>query len=65
MECGQWVLVEHGRWTRGYTLTNGDVIRKIDTSAMIAVSDDAPSDLQLGEEFGSQSSNIKPEDFIK
>ena len=61
----QWVLIEHGRWTRGFELNDGTVIRKIDTKAMIAVSDKKPDDLLIGEEYGSQSSNIKPEDFIK
>lgn len=41
----QWVLVEHGRWTRGSKITvdNQDlVIRRIDNSAVLLVSDDEP-----------------------
>lgn len=42
---GQWVLVEHGRWTRGCHIVMNDtelVIRKIDTNAILLVSDTAP-----------------------
>lgn len=35
---GEWVLVEHGRWTRGVKLEDGKVYRKIDPSALLLVS---------------------------
>lgn len=43
---GQWVLVEHGRWTRGAIINMHDtelVIRKIDTKAIMVVSDEPPN----------------------
>ncbi len=42
---GQWVLVDHGRWTRGVVVNMYDsefVIRKIDTKAILLVSDEPP-----------------------
>jgi hypothetical protein len=43
---GQWVLVEHGRWTRGVAinmLESEFVIRKIDPNAVLLVNDEAPN----------------------
>lgn len=46
ISVGQWVLVEHGRWTRGAQLTtpSGDqlVIRRVDLDAILVVSDTPP-----------------------
>lgn len=46
ISVGQWVLVEHGRWTRGVQLTepSGDqvAIRRVEVDAILAVSDDPP-----------------------
>lgn len=42
---GQWILIEHGRWTRQMTIedSNGvQKIQKVDIKGMLAVSDDAP-----------------------
>lgn len=43
---GQWVLVEHGRWTRGVKLTtdpaNSVVVRRVEADAILAVSDTPP-----------------------
>lgn len=42
----QWVLVEHGRWTRGIKVEIDGVIfiiRRVDSDAILAVSDEAPS----------------------
>lgn len=42
---GQWVLVDHGRWTRGskVEIDNTELtIRKIDTKAILLVSDHPP-----------------------
>jgi len=42
---GQWVLVEHGRWSRGIKITqNGEdlTIRRADPDAILMVSDEAP-----------------------
>ena len=44
IEPGQWVLVEHGRWTRGIKLNNGKVIRKIDSDAILLVSEERLSE---------------------
>jgi len=43
---GQWILVEHGRWTRGSEVEiDGEemTIRRIDATAILMVSDEAPN----------------------
>lgn len=45
VKTGQWILVEHGRWTRGIKINDGDgdkVIQKVDVKCIMAVSDQAP-----------------------
>lgn len=47
ISSGQWVMVEHGRWTRGIRIeddTGVHTIRRIDTNAVIFVSDEPQSD---------------------
>lgn len=47
VRVGQWVLVEHGRWTRGIKIKdeNGEhVVRKVDPNCIILVSDSKMSD---------------------
>jgi hypothetical protein len=42
---GQWVLVEHGRWTRGSKIAIADeeiTIRRVDPKDIIFVSDEEP-----------------------
>ena len=44
---GQWILVAHGRWTRGSRVKDSrgeHVIRRVDTADILAVSDDLPND---------------------
>ena len=44
---GQWVMVEHGRWTRGIEVDiDGDrlTIRRVDPDAIMLVSDEEPRD---------------------
>ena len=45
VEPGQWVLIEHGRWTRGVKLANGKVVRKVDPDGLMLVSNVSPGDL--------------------
>ena len=45
IKVGQWVFVEHGRWTRGVEVEiQGEsmTIRRIDGDCILLVSDDAP-----------------------
>jgi co-chaperonin GroES (HSP10) len=48
VKVGDWILVEHGRWTRGITVEddNGEdiVIRRIDLKAILMVSDEKPDE---------------------
>jgi co-chaperonin GroES (HSP10) len=39
IKAGDWVLVEHGRWTRGVKLSDGKVYRKVDPDCILIVSD--------------------------
>ena len=42
---GQWIMVAHGRWTRGVKIADGNgetVIRKVDNADILLVSDDDP-----------------------
>jgi co-chaperonin GroES (HSP10) len=48
VNVGQWILLEHGRWSRGhkYESENGETfdIRLADTDAILVVSDEEPND---------------------
>lgn len=52
VKVDEWVLVEHGRWTRGMEIDNNGVtvtIRRIENSAILLVADEKPTDVMLGE----------------
>lgn len=46
---GDWILVEHGRWTRGFKMANSsEVFRRIDPNGIMCVSDHKPNDISIG-----------------
>ena len=51
---GQWILVEHGRWTRKVRIDDGEGerdIQKDDIKSILAVSDESPTigDITIGD----------------
>jgi co-chaperonin GroES (HSP10) len=65
---GQWILIEHGRWTRKIKIDDGageKEFQKVETKSIIAVANEKPNDFYIGQEFSNGSSmNINPEDFM-
>jgi hypothetical protein len=46
VKVGQWILIEHGRWTRKIKIHDGESekeIQKVDTDCILAVSDEPPN----------------------
>jgi co-chaperonin GroES (HSP10) len=68
-EIGQWILVEHGRWTRSFKVEDSDSekeLRMVEAESILAYADERPNETFIGEEFSNGSSiDIKPEDFIR
>jgi co-chaperonin GroES (HSP10) len=64
VKVGDWILIEHGRWTRGIQITddNGNLatVRRVETKAILAVSDHQPTDINLGR---SNASTVQEFDF--
>jgi co-chaperonin GroES (HSP10) len=53
VKVGQWVFVEHGRWTRGITVDdNGDevTVRRVDPESILLQAEEKPNDVYLGQE---------------
>lgn len=53
VSVGDWVLVEHGRWTRGINVVDHNgideiTIRRVESKSMMAISDHCPDDINLG-----------------
>jgi co-chaperonin GroES (HSP10) len=50
VNVGEWILVEHGRWTRTVEYENDDgsviELRMVDNDAILVVSDELPSDVE-------------------
>ena len=49
---GEWVLVEHGRWTRGVKLEidNEEIIlRMVEAESILAFQNEQPNDVYIGE----------------
>lgn len=68
INVGQWILIEHGRWTRKIKINDGDAdheIQKVDVNCILAVADEKPDDAYIGTEYAHGSStDIRPEDFM-
>jgi co-chaperonin GroES (HSP10) len=44
VEVGQFVLVSHGRWSRGFEL-NGEMLRTVDPDDVLGVQDEEPQSI--------------------
>jgi len=68
-EVGDWVLVEHGRWTRGIKIDEGDgeqEIRMVEAESILAASNEKPSDVQLGAEYADgEHATVDPSSFVR
>jgi hypothetical protein len=65
---GDWILVEHGRWTRSFDMELSDdnivTVRMIEAESILAWSDEKPSGVQLGNEYSDgQGVDIDPSLF--
>lgn len=70
VKIGEWILIEHGRWTRGVKVKdeNGNeiIIRRVETKSIMMSSDDLPTDFSSGVySTPSQGSAFSPDDFMK
>lgn len=66
---GNWVLIEHGRWTRSVKIDegNGEVeLRMVDAECILGYSEEKPDDVQFGEEFShGQETTFDPKSFVR
>jgi len=56
-DVGDWILIQHGRWTRKVTVDDGDnvlEIQKVEKDAVLAWQDTAPDDFDLAY-FGEEA----------
>lgn len=50
VKVGDWIYVEHGRWTRGVTVDQDGqeiVIRRVDPSAILLSAEEKPNDVYI------------------
>lgn len=68
VKVGEWILVEHGRWTRGVTVRDEGkeiLIRRVENSSVMCSADEKPSDVYIGQEYdASPPVSHRPEDFM-
>jgi hypothetical protein len=67
-QVGEWILIMHGRWTRGVDVEtpNGKLeIRKVELESILATSKEKPNGLQIGAEYADgEHATIDPSSFI-
>jgi hypothetical protein len=66
---GDWILVEHGRWTRSVALETDDnidlEIRMIEAESILGYSAEKPSGIQIGGEYADgEHATIDPSAFM-
>lgn len=61
VKVGEWILIEHGRWTRGinYEQENGETVelRMVDNNAILMSADEPPSDAMFAFQVGAPAEN--------
>jgi co-chaperonin GroES (HSP10) len=65
---GDWVLVEHGRWTRAINMDDGEnelELRMVEVDSIIGWSHEKPEGVQFGQEFSNgDSTTFDPASFV-
>ena len=59
VKVGEWICIEHGRWTRTIELEQDDgstlELRRVETSAILMSSDEKPGDVDIRATIGAGS----------
>jgi co-chaperonin GroES (HSP10) len=68
-EVGDWVLVEHGRWTRSITINDNELgdleVRMVETESILMWDNEKPKDVQMGAEYNDGAhATIDPGSFM-
>lgn len=67
-EVGDWILVEHGRWTRGFEVEMDDgtveTMRTVEAESILGWQTDEPDNILFGDKTDAGSADApRPEDF--
>jgi co-chaperonin GroES (HSP10) len=70
ISAGEWIFVEHGRWTRGVEVVDDDgnefTIRRVENTAILLSADEKPNDIEVGSYRTPEHGSIhRPEDFVR
>jgi len=69
VSVGEWILLEHGRWTRGVTVVEQDgteiVIRRADIKAILIVTDEKPNQIIYGSHSTVTHATVDPSTFAR
>lgn len=70
IKVGAWVLVEHGRWTRGLEVEDDDgnkvTIHRVDENGIMMWSDERPEGAEFGAFLSPEHGSVhSPEDFVR
>ena len=69
VQVGEWILLEHGRWTRGVTVVEEDgteiVIRRADIKAILMVAPEKPEMTIFGDHGRVSHATFDPASFSR
>jgi co-chaperonin GroES (HSP10) len=69
VKVGEWILLEHGRWTRGVTVELEDgteiIIRRADIKAILMVTEEKPADDIFGIHSKVEHATVDPSTFAQ
>ena len=67
VKAGEWILLEHGRWSRGFTVLDDDgndiIIRRADPKGILAVADEKPNETIYGAHSTVTHATVDPSTF--
>jgi len=68
-DVGDWILVEHGRWTRSINIDKDGAefeVRMVEAESVLAYSDVKPNDVQIGAEYSDgEHATVDPTSFVR
>ena len=68
-KVGDWVLVEHGRWTRSIKINEGsgeEEIRMVEAESILGYSNTKPEGISIGAEYADgEHATVDPSSFVR